>query len=364
MASEGKPLFLPDHPPVLPFVYLDWNTVQHLRKEPSLSPLLAALVRARLSGAALMPYSNAHIMDSTADWGGLSAEHRREGVRNILFLDGLTSSWMWAIETQSEQVRHILSREPVLEACDRRGQFDALGAELPDSTVFAEANERAKRAAADAVHQMRAAAADAPHVPPEFIDGLIDAVTRLYGGGLREASATGRTFTTLLAPAFQHIAQFLPPLDDVPPARAVAHLDAAMAAHLPDFKLVDFIASFARKDDALHADDLGPTLLGWLGYHRDKAKDVRRGAPGLMPDQSHSRHALSAAVFLSGERRLTKRISAWAACTERGASNLTWPLILQVRPGDDATVGEAARVIDWFSESFEGAATHMLDTLA
>jgi hypothetical protein len=347
---------LPDGPPPLPLVYLDWNTVQHLRKDVALSPLLASLANVRLAGAALVPFSVAHLMDATADWTQLAAEHRSERLRDMLFLEGLSSSWMWTIEAAAGSFQHRLSREPVVEACAGRGYFESFTS--MDEDLLAEANSKVAADVAAAVAQMREVESSAPK---DLVEQTAEVLTELFGDGLRDLSDTGRTFTRLLAPLFQHVARQMPSLDDVPPGEAVARLDAALGAQLPGLSLRQVVGSMVQGNNLLDPDDLGPTVLGWLGYQRDKVKEVRRGAPGLVPDQSHARCALSSAVFLSGERRLPLRVSAWAAYTGRG--NGSWPVVLQVKPGDEASAQAAARVVDAFAQRFASVARDLLERL-
>jgi hypothetical protein len=67
---------LPDHPPPLPLLYLDWNVVQHLQDNPTCAPLLAAVLTARDNGAAWIPWTFGHMSDATAGWHQLSEGDR------------------------------------------------------------------------------------------------------------------------------------------------------------------------------------------------------------------------------------------------------------------------------------------------
>ena len=117
----------------------------------------------------------------------------------------------------------------------------------------------------------------------------------------------------------------------------------------------DFLASLLEQHPTTHPDDLGPSLLGMLGYYRDSARSVRHAAPGFVADQSHGKHALASVVFLTADRRLSKRVEAWAAWTGRGPHNLGWPVVHMISPYDESSVTAAVDTVEYVAHRFRGA---------
>ena len=358
MMGDVAKAVLPAEEPGLPFIYIDWNAIQHLQNERRFDPLLTALVTARCAGSIAIPYSAAHLLDATAGWTKTRPQHRAERFRNMLFLDGLSSGVRWEIESVPGGVRHLLSNEPVVEACERRGYMASLQADGP---LHGAASQNLDRIVADAVATIKATAADAPQVPPQLFDALVESLTGTFQNGLAEISDAGSTFMSVVAPAFLHVADQFPAFDDVPPERAVEHLNRHLAKLEDGFQLDDILKFSMASKPGLVLDDLGPMMLGWLGYNRDRARDVRRAAPGVVPDQTHAKYALASAVFLTGERRLTRRVAAWAAYSGRGEAHGTWPLTYQVSVTDPEVIQAAADAVEAFGLKFPGAATALLN---
>ena len=349
---------LPAEEPGLPFIYVDWNAIQHLQNDRRFDPLLNALVTARCAGSIAIPYSAAHLMDATASWTKIRHEHRAERFRNMLFLDGLGSGLQWEIESVPEGVRHLLSNEPVVEASERRGFMSSLHADGP---LHGAVSQNLDRIVADAVATIKATAADAPQVPPQLVEALVESLSGTFQNGLPEISDAGSTFMSVVAPACLHVADQFSAFDDVPPERAVEYLNQRLAKLEGGFQLDDILELSMASKPGLILDDLGPMMLGWLGYNRDPNRDVRRAAPGIVPDQTHAKYALASAIFLTGERRLTRRVAAWAAYSGRGETHGTWPLAYQVSVTDPEAIQAAADAVEAFGLKFPGAATALLN---
>jgi len=102
---------------------------------------------------------------------------------------------------------------------------------------------------------------------------------------------------------------------------------------------------------AADPDAVMPMMLGQLGLWSEKKRDVRRGAPGGVADAIHGHYALSSAAFLTADRRLALRLSAWAHHTGRGVGHRQSPAIFFVEP-TAAGFSAAADAVRTMAEAF------------
>lgn len=350
-ADDESQGLLPIEPPDVPVVYVDWNVAQYLAEpQPLFDELLLAIVRARVSRAALVPYSVAHMMDATAGWTAVEHAHRAARFRSMMFLDGLCGGILWDLPADRDGQR--FRRESFIDACEVRGHFSDLRTAAPELVREYDAVLKAHVESAKA--EMRATAKASPHVPPELAEEMIAELDALFRDGLPDVSDAGRIFGSIMRPAFLHVMDTWPSIDDCPPGDAVQLVNARLGPAAPGLSFESMTEAVLSQQPTMHPDDYGPMMLSWLGYNRERRKDVRRGAPGIVADHTHARFAMSSAVFLTGDRRLERRCSAWAAHTCRGPLHGSWPVLLHVAPNDQATVERAARTLNAFSDRFCG----------
>ncbi len=354
--TTQAPIILPAESPPVPAVYLDWNLVQYLRQDDAFGPLLQALVEARSSNTAIIPYSIAHMMDATAGWTSLKSAQEQERLRNMIWLDGLAAGAMGEIERQGVGHRYLLRREPFIEACRLRGHMYSLDDDDPDGQHRAPINERVEQLVEATVAKIRQDAAPPSHMPPGLAESMIDAVRATYGGGVSDQCQMGTNYTAMMAPWLLHTAETLPNVADVPPAEAMGHLERCMAEAYPGFSVAQQLQDALDANPTLEPDVYGPMMLWVFGYQRERARDLKRAAPGIIADLLHGQHALAAAIFLTSDRRLARRLQAWAAYTGRGFEHGQWPVILQVKPGDEPGIERATEVVNAFCVAFVGYA--------
>lgn len=349
-------MHIPSHAPVAPFIYLDWNTVQHLRKVPAFGPLLMAVLDAQTQEAALLPYSEGHLMDATAGWATLAPEYRAERLRDLTFLSGLSSEEFWEIHWFDVGDVHRLRSVPCIEACRGLNYLVSLydgGGTDPGPRAIGPKGAQGVR---EGITAMREALKMAPNLSASLMDGLIGHMEEMIDSGIPEMWEMGGKYTTSLAPVADFASTSLPSFDHTAPAEAIGQIDKAIQRLAPGMtfaKVLDNVLPGLKSGGAgLHPDDIGPMLIGLLGYHREQTRAMRRGAPGLYPDQIHGRHALSSAIFITSEVRLPQRIEAWAAHTHRGSTHDTWPIVLHAGPDNDGSILESVEVVTAYTRAF------------
>ncbi len=347
---------LPADPPPIPAIYLDWNLIQYLRKDEEFGPLLQALTEARTSNTAIIPYTIAHMLDATAGWASLEPCHEQERLRDMVWIDGLAAGHMGELERQGDGHRYVLRLEPFIEACRLRGHMYSLDSDDPDGQIRALTNEWVDRKLEATIAKILEDAAPPSHMPPGLADSMVDAVMATSGGGLPDQCQMGSIFTAMMAPWMLHSAETLPVVGDVPPAEAMDQLERRMAEAYPGFSVASQLRDALDANPALEPDTYGPMLLWVFGYQRERARDLRRGAPGIIADLLHGQHALASAMFLTADRRLARRLEAWAAYTERGEEHGQWPVILQIKPGDEQGIERATKLVEAFRTAFQGHA--------
>lgn len=297
-------------------------------------------------------------MDVTAGWTRLSSINRAERLRDLTFLSGLSSEWLWGIKKVHGEHQHLLRPGSCIEACRGLGYIVSLGQTEEDlpTTPLSPSSIPAMHAA---ISELRAAVSDAP-AAQHLVDGLIELVTEMISVGLPDTCQVGNRYTAALSPVADSTRETFATLDHVSPDQVVERIDSTIRNLSPSQSistLIEMVTPHLLSHNAdLHPDDIGPMLIGIFGYYRERASDFRRAAPGMFPDQIHGRHALSSAIFITGERRLPRRLAAWAAFTGRGASHNTWPVILEVQPSDKETVRHAAETVTTYTKKHPDAA--------
>jgi hypothetical protein len=142
-------------------------------------------------------------------------------------------------------------------------------------------------------------------------------------------------------------------IDSLHPADAVRELDRHVRSTGLTIALVRDCA-LGGLPGFIDQDDLGPGMLGLLGYNADARKVLRSGAPGHLWDHQHGRHALASTLFITGDVRLGRRVEAWAAYTDRGPEHGRGPLVCVVELEDPASFGAAVSVVNALADRFAG----------
>ena len=348
---SGDSLTLPRSAPPVAAIYVDWNVCQYLSggSGAAFDDLLGAMVQARLARAAWVPYTIGHLTDATAGWPRLATQHRVARYRSMMFLEGLTGGVMWERQRLDDgRTLHRFVGESVLEAAETRALLtepSAASAELVATEL--------KRQLDDALREIRATAASSEHVPEALAESMCEELIALYGEGAFHAADAGRAFAAIQRPAVRHGVQ-APDLDRAP-ADAVRWIDERLRRYSPSTSFDQLMNEALERNPALDPDDYGPFALAMFGYGRDARSAMMQARPGLFADQIHARFGLDAAIFMTGDKRLHRRLEAWAAHTGRGLTHAEWPVLLHIAPSQEAPLSRAVALVRSFAERFAGA---------
>jgi hypothetical protein len=200
---------------------------------------------------------------------------------------------------------------------------------------------------------MRSGAAGATH--PQVIEDMIAELDHMFRDGLPTLTEMGAMFAGIARPGRLLAYDLAGAFDDVPPGHVVKRIDRWLRDQTPATNFAEVWATCADHASELDADALGPDVLGMYGYQRDSRSTVNRRAPGQLADQQHAMFGLKSAIFVTAERRLPRRMEAWAAHTERGRAHGTWPVILQVAVSEPQSVRNVADVVRRYADAFPDA---------
>ena len=344
---------------LVPAIYLDWNVFQYLQAPGAAEPLLSTVMDPEVRRALFVPYSEAHLLDAAAVWSDTSPENRAERLRLITFADGVVRSTLWAIGGCGDEAQHQLRPEPMWESVHARGLLttrtelrDSAAALVPGLEGMVEAAVQGMLA------QTERTVADVDPRGQALARAVAAATATALAGGLPAASDAGSIVMKALRPMFEQTVALLRDaglsaqrLLHAAPSEAVPLLNEFFGRLDTPISLDDLLGG-AANGTSPHPDDLGPMVLGLLGYYPEDKKKVRKALPGFLPDGGHARHALNSAVFVTGDVRLAMRVEAWAHHTGRGLDHGCWPVVCVVDPNDGDTFARTAEVVFTVAEAF------------
>lgn len=343
----------------LPFVYLDWNVFQYLRKDDAASALLEVASAGYETSRVLLPYSRAHVFDATAQWG---SANRPERIRDMVFANGISDCCHWSIPDN----RHALARESMASVAEKCGMTTSMQSHREAAPMLVQTAECEMQAKLMAELEQPHLLADNIEEPAHSasLAGL-DAMEEIFMQGLPDASEIGKIWMQIFGPLFQlateayssdgsHVSE----LTNAHPVDAVTLIESVLRKC--NLKL-DHLLTIGPLGGNQHPDDIGPMMLGFLGYFPEDKKKIRQAKPGFFADASHSRFALNSAVFVTGDERLAMHVDAWAHHTGRGIGNGKWPIVSVVRPGDRDGFERTADVIAAVGTKFPDNVMNLFD---
>ena len=350
----------------VPAIYLDWNVFQYLQTLKAAEPLLEVVMDPDVRTAMLVPHSVAHLLDATAVWTAATPSQRVERLRKMVFADGVTRSTLWEISGRGDDQRHNLRPESLWEGVRSRllamtrEDLGSVGAEqLAELDAQVDGQLAAMRA------QVEADVAAAEPERQQFARAFGDATAEALAGGVPAISDAGKLYATIMRPLLAGLPAMLERhgfdlagFSKAHPYEAIELLDQHLTSFDPPMSFDQIVEQATAT--GYDPDDVAPAALGLLGYYPEDKKKVRRASPGLLPDGTHARYGLNAAVFITGDKRLAMRVEAWSHHTGRGLGHGRWPVISVVRSTDRTSFEGAGKVVSAVAAAFPTALRDLL----
>ena len=257
----------------LPFVYLDWNVFQSLRKHRQADALLQAVSSGYKKSNVLLPYSMAHLFDATVEW---ERADRVERIREMVFAHGITDGWLWRIHDD----RHSIDRRPLIIAAEEHGLTTSISSIVFEEPELAEAVKDQKAELLPFLAESHSMAATWEDPRRCAVETMLDALEEIGMKGLSDLSDVGsnwmRIFGSIIllsSTALNDGGSDFSAFCGAHPMDAVALLENLLRQIDPAMQL-ERILGLDSVTGNQHQDDIGPAMLGLLGYFPEDKKKI------------------------------------------------------------------------------------------